>query len=147
MSILSRNEFLISNDDGILAIATSLVGGAIIGNGQDDSSHYQVAANEIVKILTETSILEVLKSLPYHVLNVNIPDVKNADSIKGRKITSLGHSQIARPVHHVIDPRGRDAYWLSLRKSQKALPTESIGEYCLSPTPAIEDANESALTK
>ena len=51
-----------------------------------------------------------------HVLNVNIPDVDNACEIKGRKITALGHSQIARPVHHVVDPRGRDAYWLSLRK-------------------------------
>ena len=57
-------------------------------------------------------------------INVNIPDVDSADAIKGRKITALSHSQIARPVHHVVDPRGRDAYWLSLRKRQRELLTD-----------------------
>ena len=51
-------------------------------------------------------------------LNVNIPDVNCATAIKGRKITRLGHSHIACPVHPVTDPRGRDAYWLSLRKGE-----------------------------
>ena len=103
---------------GVPAIATSLVGGGIKGSEQECEHHYQMAAHEIVKLLTETSILNICKNLPYHVLNVNIPDVSDADNIKGRKITTLGHSQIARPVHHVVDPRGRDAYWLSLRKRQ-----------------------------
>jgi len=102
---------------GMPAIATSLVGG-VNGEGQEQAGHYQMAANEIVKLLTGTSILDACKNLPYHVLNVNIPDVKSAAAIKGRKITALGHSQIARPVHHMVDPRGRDAYWLSLRKRQ-----------------------------
>ena len=101
---------------GIPAIATSLAGGGSKGDGQEQASHYQMAANEIIKLLTETTILDICKNLPYHVLNVNIPDVDSADDIKGRKITSLGHRQIARPVHHVVDPRGREAYWLSLRK-------------------------------
>ncbi len=101
---------------GIPAIATSLVGGGVKNGGQESASDYQVAANEIVKLLTETSILAFLKSLPYHVLNVNIPDVDSSSDIKGRKVTSLGHKQIAEPVRHMIDPRGRDAYWLSLRK-------------------------------
>ncbi|GAF53912.1 LOW QUALITY PROTEIN: 5-nucleotidase SurE [Psychrobacter sp. JCM 18900] len=79
---------------GIPAIATSLVGGGVKNGGQESASDYQVAAHEIVKLLTETSILEMLKSLPYHVLNVNIPDVQHADDIKGRKITSLGHKQL-----------------------------------------------------
>lgn len=104
---------------GIPAIATSLVGGGVNGEGQEQAGHYQMAANEIVKLLTDTPILDACKNLPYHVLNVNIPDVKSAAAIKGRKITALGHSQIARPVHHVVDPRGRDAYWLSLRKRQR----------------------------
>lgn len=103
---------------GIPAIATSLVGGSIKGNGQDKVSHYEIAAQEIVKLLTETSILEEIKCLPYHVLNVNIPDVSDPDDIKGRKITRLSHSLLARPVHHFVDPRGRDAYWLSLKKYQ-----------------------------
>lgn len=105
---------------GIPAIATSLVGGGVKNGGQESASDYQVAANEIVKLLTDTSILEFLKSLPYHVLNVNIPDMDSSSDIKGRKVTSLGHKQIARPVRHMIDPRGRDAYWLSLRKCKNS---------------------------
>lgn len=105
---------------GLPAIATSLVGGGTKGT-QAQASHYQMAANEIVKLLTETPILDACKNLPYHVLNVNIPDVDSNAATKGRKITALSHSQIARPVHHVVDPRGRDAYWLSLRKRQRTL--------------------------
>ena len=112
---------------GIPAIATSLVGGGVKGEGQEQTSHYQMAAAEIVKLLIETPILDACKNLPYHVLNVNIPDVDSADEIKGRKITALGHRQIARPVHHVVDPRGRDAYWLSLRKCPHELPLETEG--------------------
>ena len=101
---------------GIPAIATSLVGGVLQSDCPDDIHRYTIAAEEIVKLLTETSILKVCKSLPYHVLNVNIPNVSSAEEIRGRKITCLAHDRIARPVHHVTDPRGREAYWLSLRK-------------------------------
>ena len=111
---------------GVPAIATSLVGGAIKGSGQDKTSHYQMAAAEIVKLLTETPILEAIKGLPYHVLNVNIPDVSRSKDIKGRMITRLGHSRLAHPVHHVVDPRGRDAYWLSLRKCQPPQTSEYV---------------------
>ena len=106
---------------GIPAIATSLVGGGAKGSEQECTTHYRTAADEIVKLLTDTPILDICKNLPYHVLNVNIPDVSNASEINGRKMTTLGHRQIARPVHHVVDPRGRDAYWLSLRKRQDTL--------------------------
>ena len=109
---------------GIPAIATSLVGGGTKNDEAQQASHYQMAANEIIKLMTDTPILDACKNLPYHVLNVNIPDVKSAATIKGRKITALSHSQIARPVHHVVDPRGRDAYWLSLRKRQRELLTD-----------------------
>lgn len=113
---------------GIPAIATSLVGGIIEGNEQQQISHYQMAAEEIVKLITQTSVLQTIKCLPYHVLNVNIPNIKNADTIKGRRVTSLSHSKIIKPVHHVVDPRGRDAYWLSLRKCehlQTAIDTDN----------------------
>jgi 5'-nucleotidase len=132
---------------GIPAIATSLVGGAIVANGQDDISHYEMAANEIVKLLTETPIVETLKSLPYHVLNVNIPDVDSADKIKGRKITSLGHKQIARPVHHVVDPRGRDAYWLCLRKRQNILATKEVDEVLLPTASNLVTTSQSSATE
>ena len=97
---------------GVPAIATSLVGGSPDPsdyNLQGESRSYQLAAEQIVKLITETSILTTIKNLPYHVLNVNIPDVKCAADIQGRKITCLGHSTIAKPVHHVVDPRGPDA--------------------------------------
>lgn len=77
-----------------------------------------MAAEEIVKLLTKTPLLEEIKRLPYHVLNVNIPNVDKTEDIAGRKMTRLGHSLLARPVHHMVDPRGRDTYWLSLKKSQ-----------------------------
>ena len=126
---------------GIPAIATSLVGGGVKNGGQESASDYQVAAHEIVKLLTETSILEMLKSLPYHVLNVNIPDVSSSSDIKGRKITSLGHKQIARPVHHMIDPRGRDAYWLSLRKRKDESPSTTPAQAFIPSDTVSHDAD------
>ena len=130
---------------GLPAIATSLVGGGIKGTGQAQASHYQMAANEIVKLLTETPILDACKNLPYHVLNVNIPNVDSGAAIKGRKITALSHSQIARPVHHVVDPRGRDAYWLSLRKRQRALSSELSTENENAQSSAIEMMDDQAV--
>ena len=112
---------------GIPAIATSLVGGTVKGKGQNPIVSYQMAAKEIAKLVSDTPLLAEIKRLPYHVLNVNIPDVKSAEDIKGRKITRLGHSQLARPVHHVVDPRGRDAYWLSLRKCEQHSALDAAG--------------------
>lgn len=127
---------------GVPAIATSLVGGKFKANGQDQASHYQVAAEEIVKLLTETSILDEIKHLPYHVFNVNIPNVDTAEGIKGRKITSIGHSLLARPVHKVIDPRGRDAYWLSLKKRQHPRTEEHLDMFIDAP---ITDSDDSLV--
>ena len=128
---------------GIPAIATSLVGGGVKNGGQESVADYQVAADEIVKLLTETSVLALLKSLPYHVLNVNIPDVSSSSDIKGRKLTSLGHKKIAQPVYHVIDPRGRDAYWLSLRKhkDEPSLTTAAQISTLSDRLPCDEEAN------
>lgn len=119
---------------GLPAIATSLVGGAIKGDSHGQMIGYRMAAAEIVKILTETPLLAEIKGLPYHVLNVNIPDVNCATAIKGRKITRLGHGHIACPVHPVTDPRGRDAYWLSLRKGE--LPGQKKGNQAMSSSSA-----------
>lgn len=110
---------------GFPAIATSLVGQSVKGDAQDQVSHYQMAAKEIVKLITDTSIVNKIKSLPHHVLNINIPSVDRAEDIKGRKITRLGHSLLAKPVHHIVDPRGRSAYWIGLKKRQHP----KTGEY------------------
>ena len=99
-----------------------------------------MAANEIIKLLTETPILDAYKNLPYHVLNVNIPDVDSADAIKGRTITALSHSEIARPV---VGPRGCDAYWLSLRK--RTLSSEIATENVDAQTSSIEMTDDQAV--
>lgn len=49
---------------GIPAIATSLVGGGSKGSQQEEASHYRIAADEIVKLLVETSILSECKICP-----------------------------------------------------------------------------------
>lgn len=123
---------------GIPAIATSLVGGASDSNSLNVISHYNFAAAEIVKLITETDILKKMNNLPYHVLNVNIPDLKDFDKIQGRKLTCLSHDSIEKPVHRMADPRGRNAYWLSLRKF-KPSPAKN---YLLSP---ISKNNNSSL--
>ena len=129
---------------GLPAIATSLVGGAIKGGGQEQMDSYHMAAAEIAKILTETPLLAEIKGLPYHVLNVNIPDVNCATEIKGRKITRLSHGHIACPVYPVTDPRGRDAYWLSLRKGE--LSGQTQGNQAISAT-TVEVHNTDILNE
>ena len=104
---------------GVPAIATSLVGGASDSNSLNAISHYDFAA-------------------AYHVLNVNIPDLRDFDKIRGRKLTCLSHDSIEKPVHRMADPRGRNAYWLSLRKF-KPSPAKN---YLLSP---ISKNNNSSL--
>lgn len=134
---------------GIPAIATSLVGGGMEVDNQEQTDHYKMAAQEIVKLLTDTSLLVEIQSLPYHVLNVNIPKVKSSADIKGRIITGLSHSRIARPIHRVIDPRGRDAYWLSLRKSENSQMANdyhiSIEYHSTNPSLVVENEVNSAV--
>lgn len=101
---------------GVPAIATSIVSSRIKDDSEDQANHYAIAAQAIVKLVSKTDWLAALRELPYHVLNVNIPYVEASDELKGCKLTQLGHDQIAKPVHRMVDPRGRDAYWLSLRK-------------------------------
>lgn len=124
---------------GVPAIAASLVGGAISQSTDDKHRPYNLAATQIVKLITETDMLAALKALPYHVLNVNVPAVQQASDIQGRKLTCLAHSSISKPVHQIVDPRGRDAYWLSLRKSEQSLQDASL-------RPKNTIKNESSLT-
>ena len=132
---------------GIPAIATSLVGGGTKSDQQECASHYQMGAKEIVKLLTATSVMDICKNLPYHVLNVNIPDVGDANEIKGRKITTLGHQQIARPIHNIADPRGRDAYWLSLRKCQNDKFQDRLADNNDTQSPVTYMTDDQAITE
>ncbi|GAA0313202.1 5'/3'-nucleotidase SurE [Psychrobacter aestuarii] len=107
---------------GVPAIATSLVGTAIDSTGQDPNGNYALAAENIARLVSNQELLATLKGLPYHVLNINVPNVATQAQIQGVRMTRLGHREILRPVHTITDPRGRDAYWLSLRKSTADAP-------------------------
>lgn len=113
---------------GVPAIAVSMMGGAKFGHDQQAEKHYRAAADEIKALITQTDVLDLLKNLPYHVLNVNIPETIHNQGINGRKITQLGHQKLANPVRQIIDPRGRAAYWLSLKKDQKAAPKHELSD-------------------
>ncbi len=45
------------------------------------------------------------------ILNVNVPDVADAD-LKGVLVTRLGNRHRSEPVVRTQDPRGRDVYWV-----------------------------------
>ncbi|MDE1924101.1 MAG: 5'/3'-nucleotidase SurE, partial [Gammaproteobacteria bacterium] len=45
------------------------------------------------------------------ILNVNVPDVADAD-LKGVRVTRLGNRHRSEPVVRAQDPRGRDVYWV-----------------------------------
>lgn len=101
---------------GIPAMAISLAMTAKANVGQEKADYYEAAANQVVNILTQDNLTKALKSLPYHVFNINIPDTQQGACIQGQKITTLGHRVLANPVQQFTDPRGRTAYWLSLKK-------------------------------
>ena len=49
---------------------------------------------------------------PRTVLNVNVPDLP-IDHIRGIQLTRLGHRSRAAAPLKVIDPRGKEYYWIS----------------------------------
>ncbi len=48
---------------------------------------------------------------PRHILNINIPDVPE---LKGAKITYQGRRSQSKPVTSLVDPRGRQVFWIGL---------------------------------
>ena len=50
---------------------------------------------------------------PRTVLNVNIPNLP-LEHIRGIRLTRLGHRARAEPPVRVVDPRGREGYWISV---------------------------------
>ncbi|MDH5435926.1 MAG: 5'/3'-nucleotidase SurE [Gammaproteobacteria bacterium] len=85
---------------GLPAIAVSMVG--------DKIEHYETAAR-VIKDVVQRLHHEPLPADT--ILNINVPDLP-WEQIKGLEVTRLGHRHKAEPVIKMIDPRGRDIYWV-----------------------------------
>ncbi|HSG04455.1 MAG TPA: 5'/3'-nucleotidase SurE [Marinobacterium sp.] len=72
-------------------------------------SHYQTSARVVADLLEK---IELLNVAPRTVLNVNVPDVPYED-LKGLEVTRLGHRYAGEPPLSVLDPRGRERFWIA----------------------------------
>lgn len=69
------------------------------------------SASQVATLLL--SRIERLSLPPRTVLNVNIPDLP-LESIRGFRLTRLGHRRRASDVQPTLDPRGRKAFWIGV---------------------------------
>lgn len=83
------------------AMAVSLVSGG--------SNHYETAAKVVAMLLTSKRCLSVG---PRTILNINVPDIPY-DEIKGIQVTRLGHRARGGAPELMVDPRGKDRYWIA----------------------------------
>ncbi|MFD2229117.1 5'/3'-nucleotidase SurE [Alkalimarinus sediminis] len=72
-------------------------------------NHYQTAAQVVAMLLTSNNNLSVG---PRTVLNINVPDIPY-DEIRGVQITRLGHRARGGEPELMVDPRGKDRYWIA----------------------------------
>jgi 5'-nucleotidase len=85
---------------GLPAIAVSMVG--------SDIKHYQTAA----AIASQIAVELVSANLPPRtMLNINVPDLP-INEIRGIEITRLGTRHNAESTQKLLDPRGREIYWI-----------------------------------
>jgi 5'/3'-nucleotidase len=73
--------------------------------------YYETAAKLVVDLLTRP--LPLALSERRTILNINVPDVPY-ETLKGIKITRLGHRAKGQAPHLVSDPRGRERYWIAV---------------------------------
>lgn len=71
--------------------------------------HFQTAARVVTQLLTQIDKLEVPART---VLNVNVPDIP-FDDLKGVQVARLGHRYAGEPPLSVLDPRGKERYWIA----------------------------------
>jgi len=71
--------------------------------------HYETSANVVAELLTR---IENLGLAPRSVLNVNVPDI-TTEQIEGYEITRLGHRYAGEPPLSILDPRGRERFWIA----------------------------------
>ncbi len=90
----------------IPAIAVSTV--CDFSGSPEHPIYFSTAANFILRLLRE-DILPLIP--PLHVLNVNVPDVKESE-IKGHKLTELGMRYYSEEIAPRRDFRGREYFWI-----------------------------------
>lgn len=80
-----------------------------VSMGERSPAHYEDAAEFICELV---KLLPSAKLPPKTCLNVNIPDVSEAD-IAGVAVTELGIRFYHDTFEKRVDPRGREYYWLT----------------------------------
>lgn len=90
---------------GVPALATSLVFGTVTKN----LHHYETAA-EVAAWIVEAGLLKLLP--PHTLWNLNVPDVPLKE-LKGLRLTSIGKRSYSEEIHHRVDARGREYYWIA----------------------------------
>jgi 5'-nucleotidase len=85
---------------GLPAMAVSLLG--------HDPQHYDTAAQVVCQLLG--SLADAPMPLDT-ILNINVPDLP-LSAVAGMQTTCLGHRHKSEPVIKMLDPRGREIYWV-----------------------------------
>ncbi|MCB1868620.1 MAG: 5'/3'-nucleotidase SurE [Gammaproteobacteria bacterium] len=85
---------------GLPAIALSMA--------NHEPKYYETGAQVAAMLVKHLSVSPLT---PDSIINVNIPDLPFA-SLKGFRVTRLGHRHKAEPVVRDTDPRGRTIYWV-----------------------------------
>ncbi|RKG31435.1 5'/3'-nucleotidase SurE [Acinetobacter tianfuensis] len=100
------------------AIAVSLAGPNV--RAYEHPADYAAAANWVYQFIANG-----LPAVPArHILNVNIPD---AAELKGMKITYQGRRRQSKPITSLVDPRGRQVFWIGLAGEAVAEPKPGLG--------------------
>lgn len=105
------------------AIAVSLVGPKVRSYSQ--AQDYAVAAKWIHDFIAQD-----LAKLPVNnIWNINIPDVVQ---IKGAKLTYQGQKQLLKPLTKLIDPKGKEVYWIGLAGTEKSplAHQDVVSDFC-----------------
>ena len=71
--------------------------------------YYQTAAQVVVDLVSQIDSLDVPART---VLNVNVPDIP-LSHLKGTVVTRLGHRFAGEPPLSVLDPRGKERFWIA----------------------------------
>lgn len=85
---------------GLPAVAISLNG--------TNPTHFETAAAVAVTLLKRIQRFPLPADT---ILNVNVPDIP-LERVRGYQATRLGQRHKAEPVIKMVDPRGRDIYWV-----------------------------------
>lgn len=92
---------------GLPAIAVSLVNRGLW--------HYDTAARVVCDLLTRSGGLNLP---PKTLLNINVPDIPY-EALRGWKVTRLGHRRYSGEPQKVVDPRGRERFWVASAGEQE----------------------------